>query len=316
MVYLPTFSWFCGKLVTVNIQSSHGCYGLYHISSTKSPNKPEPLRLQFLFTEARRHCPRSLEPSSKWRSWSPPPHDDEMDVDRPQKSNLRYPKWPIWHIWKESPPFPRPIILGILQPLLFGDVFIWKLSSWSRGIWHLLPLPDDTRKSTRISISKLWYNAGTPNFQTTDRPLRNVVRIYLDALSGRSLSLNWKRRLFKVCQVITACGREASFRRELGYNLGLAKTHSGEKSSHGRGKSFQAKNTCKSSSGVNSSLRSIYVCRNIRSRFVSYSQVLFPVAMNLLDTVSCEAWKFSCLHCPVEWWVKYVIWGIKEKSSL
>ena len=83
------------------------------------------------------------------------------------------------------------------------------------------------------------------------------TNIYLDALSGRSLSLNWKRRLFKVCQVITACGREASFRRELGYNLGLAKTHSGEKSSHGRGKSFQAKNTCKSSSGVNSSLRSI-----------------------------------------------------------
>ena len=236
MVYLPTFSWFCGKLVTVNIQSSHGCYGLYHISSTKSPNKPEPLRLQFLFTEARRHCPRSLEPSSKWRSWSPPPHDDEMVVDRPQKSNLRYPKWPIWHIWKESPPFPRPIILGILQPLLFGDVFIWKFSSWSRGIWHLLPLPDDTRKSTRISISKLWYNAGTPNFQTTDRPLRNVVRIYVEISGPVS--------------------------------------------------------------------------------FPIYSQVLFPVAMNLLDTVSCEAWKFSCLHCPVEWWVKYVIWGIKEKSSL
>lgn len=97
---------------------------------------------------------------------------------------------------------------------------------------------------------------GRLHFETTWIK-RQQYHTYLDALSGRSLSLNWKRRLFKVCQVITACGREASFRRELGYNLGLPKTHSGEKSSHGRGKSFQAKNTCKSSSGVNSSLRSI-----------------------------------------------------------
>ena len=105
-------------------------------------------------------------------------------------------------------------------------------------------------------FSKTEDKTGVEPVQTS---LSFVIRysLYLDALSGRSLSLNWKRRLFKVCQVITACGREASFRRELGYNLGLAKTHSGEKSSHGRGKSFQAKNTCKSSSGVNSGLRSI-----------------------------------------------------------
>ena len=223
MVYLPTFSWFCGKLVTVNIQSSHGCYGLYHISSTKSPNKPEPLRLQFLFTEARRHCPRSLEPSSKWRSWSPPPHDDEMDVDRPQKSNLRYPKWPIWHIWKESPPFPRPIILGILQPLLFGDVFIWKFSSWSRGIWHLLALPGDTRWHPEIHEDF--------NFQT-------LIQRRYPKLSNHGPS-------------VAKCGS--------------------------------------------------HICRNIRSRFVSYSQVLFPVAMNLLDTVSWWGLKIfvSSLSCRV-----------------
>ena len=45
----------------------------------------------------------------------------------------------------------------------------------------------------------------------------HFVTAYLDAPTGRSLSLNWKRRLFKVCQVKTACGREASFRRELGF---------------------------------------------------------------------------------------------------